>query len=356
MSTEAAAVRLRPARLLACLEVRAGYSEWQVEVDGLKGRAVAYPDLCGPLTPGDEVLLNTTAVELALGTGGLHFVVARLADRFEEPAPFPGREAGHVLKLRYTPLQRRVLSAEEEASPHRDAVQAFEGLAGTPVLAAELLSQAGAAAIAGRAAAPGVRIVLVLLDSAALPLAFSRLIARLRADGVLAATVTAGQAFGGDYEAVNVYSALVVARAAAGAGLVLVSQGPGNVGTRTEFGFSGLAVAEALHAADALGGRPILVPRVSDADLRPRHRGLSHHTRTVLRVLRVPVEVPLPRECSLGESGRHRIVEAGDADLESLRPYAGLLTTMGRGQDEDPAFFRAAAAAGAFAARAATGR
>jgi hypothetical protein len=131
-----------------------------------------------------------------------------------------------------------------------------------------------------------------------------------------------------------------------------VSQGPGNTGTGTEYGFSGLALAEALHAADALGGRPILVPRFSDADPRPRHRGLSHHTRTLLRVLRVPVEVPVPPGCTLQEPGRHRTVAAGETDLEVLRPYAGLLTTMGRGQDEDPAFFRAAAAAGKYAAKA----
>lgn len=313
-------------------------------------RAIAYASLSGPLRPGDEVLLNTTAVQLSLGTGGAHFVIAGPGD----PArpELAGREAGHILKLRYTPLQHRVLSAEEEASPHRAAVEAFRGLDRTPVLAAELLSQAGAAAIAARATARAARIVLVHLDSAALPIAFSRLVDRLREDGVLDATVTVGQSFGGDYEAVNVYSGLVVARAVAVADLILVSQGPGNVGTGTRLGFSGLALAEALHAAAFLDGAPILAPRMSEGDGRDRHRGVSHHTTTLLEALHVSVHVPFPTTASLPASGRHRVTaEDPSPAWPSLGAYRDMLTTMGRSLDEDALFFQAAAAAGVFAAR-----
>ena len=35
----------------------------------------------------------------------------------------------------------------------------------------------------------------------------------------------------------------------------------------------------------ALGGRPVVAARVSEADERERHRGLSHHTQAVLRAL-----------------------------------------------------------------------
>jgi hypothetical protein len=348
--------------LIACLEVRGDLSEWQVEIDGLPARAVAYASLTGALRPGDEVLLNTTAVSLALGTGGVHLVLARLHPAVESGHPhFAGREAGHILKLRYTPLQLRVCPVEDEASPHRSAYQQFRGLHGTPVVAAELLSQAAACAVAARAAGPHLRIVLIHLDSAALPLAFSRLIGQLRNAGILSATVTVGQSFGGDYEAINVYSGLAAAKSVAGADLVLVSQGPGNAGTGTELGFSGLSLVEALHAAEFLGGEPVLIPRLSEGEGRLRHQGLSHHTRTLLRCLRVGAVLPVP-DAATGslmpaeQSPPHRcMLECPEPVWPALETRREWLTTMGRGLDQDRLFFRTAAAAGLYAARRAHG-
>ena len=345
----------RIGRLVACVAVRGDCSEWRVELDGAEATAVAYGSLSGPLSAGDLVWLNTTAVALGLGTGGAHFVIARVAaDAPAEIQPyFPGRDAGHILKLRYTPLQHRVCAVEEEASPHRVALLEFRSLEGTPVLAAELLSQAGTAAIAARAVAPDARIALVHLDSAALPLAFSSLIHRLRTDGVLDTTITVGQSFGGELEAVNVYTGLAAARAVVGADLILVTQGPGNAGTGTELGFSGMALVEALHAADLLGGRPMLIPRVSEADLRDRHRGLSHHTATLLRSLRAPVIVPATEPLSLpaGVRVEHwwEVVDPTPA-WPAIERYGDLLTSMGRTLDQDRLFFHTAAAAGVFAA------
>lgn len=337
---------------------RPGCEEWEVELDGGElAPAVVLPELQTDLQPGDGVLLNVTAVELGLGTGGAHFVLGRLdPDTRGGPGPFAGREAGHILKLRYTPLQFRVLAAEEEASPHHAAVRDFRGLRGMPVLAAELHSQAGAAAIAARATAPGIRIVLLQLDSAALPFGLSRLGARLRSERVLDAVVTSGQGFGGDFEAVNVHSGLVVAACAAHADLVIVTQGPGNVGTGTEYGFSGLSLAEALHAAAILGGRGLLAPRLSDGDTRSRHCGVSHHTATLLRCTLSPVVVPLPTGFEwTADDSKHAAREFPQVDpapaAAALEPYRTALTTMGRTLDRDPLFFAAAAAAGIFAAR-----
>jgi len=338
-------------RLLACRATRGDCSEWDVETPTGPAVAVAYASLCGPLAAGDRVLLNTTAVELGLGTGGAHFVIARLTEPDAEA--FPGRDAGHVLKLRYTPLQHRVLCVEDEASPHRADLEAFHGLDGMPVVAADLHSMGVAAALAAHAARPSLRVAWLHLDGAALPLAHSRLVARLRAEGVVVATLTAGQAFGGDYEAVNVYSALTAARAVVEADLVIAAQGPGNAGTGTEYGFSGLCLAEALHAADALGGLPVVVPRMSGADSRPRHRGVSSHTRTLLRLLRVKATVPLPGPAP-GLPRRHAY-PIGDPPgaLPALEAWRDDLTTMGRRLEDDPLFFAAAAGAGWWAALAA---
>jgi hypothetical protein len=145
----------------------------------------------------------------------------------------------------------------------------------------------------------------------------------------------------------------------AGADVILVSQGPGNAGTGTELGFSGLSVVEALHAADYLGGEAILIPRLSADDGRARHRGVSHHTRTILGCLRAAVVVPVPAVPSQAfESGSgHRVVvESPEPVWPALEACRELVTTMGRGLDQDPVFFRTAAAAGQYAARRAIAR
>ncbi|HVG65021.1 MAG TPA: DUF3866 family protein [Actinomycetota bacterium] len=152
-------------------------------------------------------MLNTTAVALGLGTGGFHVVMARIGGPVDAPGP------GHVIKARYTPSQVRVLAVEEEDSPHRAAVAACTDLGGLPVVCAELHSMVPVVAAAARAVAGDLRVAYVMTDGGALPLAFSRLAAELRRGGLVAGAITAGQAFGGDLEAISLYSALAAARA-----------------------------------------------------------------------------------------------------------------------------------------------
>ena len=355
--------------LLAAVAKRPGAEEWLVRLaDGAETRAIAYAVFGGNLAPGQRVWLNTTAVELGLGTGGVHFILSPLDDGSNitglEIGAAPERAAGHLMKLRYTPLQHAVLAAEEAASPP----PAEPDLEGLPVVAAELHSAAMAAAVAGRACGAR-RVVYIMSDGAALPLPVSGLVARLRSEAVLTGTITAGQAFGGDREAVTVASALTAARAVFDADLVVVAQGPGSAGTGTAFGFSGLAQAEHLNATAALGGRPVAALRVSFADPRPRHRGLSHHTAMVLgrmTLARTAVAVPVLAgewEGALRRAivaaalpGRHELRRvAADDLLEAVAPYRDLLTTMGRTIEADRAFFLAACAAARLAVDPAAG-
>jgi hypothetical protein len=125
--------------------------------------------------------------------------------------------------------------------------------------------------------------------------------------------------------------------------------GPGVVGSGTALGTTALEVTSILHAARALRGVPIACVRVSDADERERHQGISHHTRTALELTLVPVVVPLPPAVDPTELGptQHRIRAVEVPDVAALLEAAGLqVTTMGRGPDEDPRFFAACAAAG----------
>jgi len=346
---------------------RPGAVELSVALDDAPGdhaSAVAYPELVGRVLPGDRVLLNTTAVALGLGTGGLHFVVA--VDR-PEPVEVVGR--GRTMKLRYTPAQVAVLAAEEQESPHHDALRDADDLHGLPVVWIPLHSMLGPVA-AGARAAGASRVAYVMTDGAALPSGLSRQIHQLRTAGILDGVVTAGQAFGGDIEAVTAFSGMLAARCILDADVLVVGDGPGNTGTDSPWGTTALQSAHSLNAAAILGGRPVAALRISFADRRQRHVGVSHHSMTALsRVALVPAHVAVPvlpdgerrdlvwstlREAKLDE--RHQLVEAnGQPGLDLLRRHGVEPTSMGRGREDDPEFFLAAASAGVLAGRMAAG-
>lgn len=306
----------------------------KVEVDGEP--AYVLTELIGPVAQGDEVVINTTAVDLGLGTGGWHFVHWNLSRReWSHPGP------GHIMKLRYTSLQADVGAAEEGSDPG-------DRLPGTVVVACALHSQLPVVAAAVHAVRPGTRVGYVMTDGGALPLALSDTVATLRDRGLLATTVTAGQAFGGDHEAVNVLSGLAVA-ARSGCEVVVAGTGPGVVGTGTALGHTGVEVAAIVDGAAALGGRPVVAVRWSDGDARARHQGLSHHSATALNLASRPHFVAVPSGAGISGGEASEVVETEQLALDST--LDGLaVTTMGRGPGDDPGFFAFAAAAGRLAA------
>lgn len=328
--------------------------------DPATARALAYPALVGEPIVGDRVLLNLNALALGLGTGGYGFVVA-LPDRLPPDAHGPG----HAVKARYTPLQAVVLAADEPDSPHHARLAGAVGLDAMPVVTADLHSAVPAIVAGIRATDENARIAYVMTDGGALPAWFSRALSGLT--DLLAGVITAGQAFGGDLEATNVHSGLLAARYALHADVAIVAQGPGNLGTGTAWGFSGTSVGEAVNAAAALGGRPVGAVRISDADARPRHRGVSHHSLTAYgRVALAPADLVVPDglpeplveavDAALAPlAPPHRLVRVGVGGLDAaLRALPVSLSTMGRGLDQDHSYFLAAAAAGRHAAHLAT--
>jgi hypothetical protein len=287
----------------------------RIEVDGIA--CVAYPALTGPVALGDDVVVNTQARELGLGSGGfdvLHLNLTRGLGR----APDPG---AHVMKLPYTPVQAAARHAEEEG-------ELTGSLAGMPVVCCSVHGQVAPVC----AALAGLRVAYVQLEGGALPLPLSDAVRALKSRGLLASSASVGACFGGDVECVTVWSALAWAKAE-GHDVAVCAIGPGIVGTGSRLGHGGLAAASAANAAATLGGRPVVAARVSGADPRDRHRGVSHHTRTVLELCPADVHV------------------AGEAHAEGWREAcAGLpLAHMGRGPDEDAPFFAASYAAGRLA-------
>jgi Protein of unknown function (DUF3866) len=350
-------IRIRRGVVRAVTATRPGAQELEVEVDGTTTPAISYPDLCGDLAVGDPVLLNSTAVDLGLGTGGWHLVVA------VEGRERTGVPPGHVIKARYTPVQTAVASVEES---HAAVLEASVGLRRMPVVCAPLHSMLAPIAAGVKRSAPDLRVAYVMTDGAALAGGFSRLVTELRTAGLIDGWITCGQAFGGELEAVTVWTGLLAAAEVQEADVAIVADGPGNLGTETTWGVSALASGHALMAAATLGGRPISALRVSFADTRERHRGVSHHSLTILAdVCKVEVNVPVPvlaeeaQRDEVWEALRarkledvHHLVEVdGRPAVDELHERGIDVRTMGRGIDDDPAFFLAAGGAGVLAGR-----
>jgi hypothetical protein len=344
----------RTGTVVRLLEERPGLQRIDVDLGDGPEKAYVLSQLTGTVAPGDRVVVNTTAVELGLGTGGWHVVHWNLArEAWSEKGP------GHIIKSRYTSLQADVGSTEE----HLEQLAEVESVDGMPVVAAALHSQLPAVAVAVKEARPGARLAYVMTDGAGLPLAMSDLVASLRDRTLLDATITCGHAFGGDYESVSIFSALAVARHVAAADVVVVAMGPGIVGTNTRLGFTGMEVGPILDATVALGGVPVAAIRASFADPRERHLGVSHHTITALRLAcRERVQVALPAiggeeerrlRTDLDAAGiakRHDVVDVAPPDVLGLFERHGLaITSMGRQAADDPVLYQAAAAAGVLA-------
>ena len=317
---------LRRGRVTAIVERHEGLL--RLEVDGES--CVAYPGVTGPVELDDEVLVNVQARSLELGSGGFDVLYANLTRGLE----LPPENSAHVMKLPYSPLQWAARHAEENEA-------LAERLDGTPVVCCSLHSQV-APVCAGLG--EGLRVAYVQVAGGALPVPLSDTVRLLRSRGLLAATASAGPCFGGEVECVGIASALAWAGSF---DVAVCAIGVGIVGTGTSLGHGGLAAADAANTAVALGGRPVLAARVSSADERDRHRGVSHHTRAVLSLCRDGVTVAWPAGLEAPDWVEPRV----EVDASGWREACGELplSHMGRGPDEEPSFFEAAFAAGRLA-------
>jgi Protein of unknown function (DUF3866) len=316
---------LRRGRVTAVVERVEGLS--RLEVDGVP--CIAYPRLTGPVALGDDVLVNTQARELELGSGGFDVLYANLTRGLDLP-PEPD---AHVMKLPYTPLQSALLHGEEGRSLPSSLEQ-------MPVVCCSLHSQV-VPACAGIGS--DRRVAYVQLAGGALPVSLSDALRVLRERRYIEATIAVGACLDGEVECASTASALLWA-AGEGFDVVVCSIGPGIVGTGSRFGHGGLAAAEAANAAAALQGVPVLAVRASESDERERHRGLSHHTSAVLELCLGDVVVPWPA----GFDAPPDLEGSADVDVAGWREAcAGLpLSHMGRDAETDPVFFAAAFAAG----------
>jgi uncharacterized protein DUF3866 len=331
-----------------------------VEIDGERRPAWADTALLGEMHEGDEVVVNVAAVALGLGSGGFDVVHVNLTRGLDAT---PAGD-NHVIKLNYTSLQHPVRPVEREVGrfiPPREGKGATALAA--PALVLPLHGHLAPAAWAAAQASPGIRVGYVQTGGGALPGALSRDVATLRERELLCGHVTAAPAYGGEREALSVAGALDAAANDLGWEAILVGPGPGIIGSDTALGHGGMAALDSAHAALALGLPTLLSPRLSSGDSRERHRGVSHHTLTILELLLAPVGVAVPGVAddlpmheevveALGSAAasRHRLTEA-PADLAAYATSSLPTTTMGRTIEQDPLFFAAPLAAGTVLAR-----
>ncbi len=312
-----------------------------IEVDGERRRAWADTGLLGEMREGDAVIVNVAALDLGLGSGGFDVVHVNLTRGLE------GRAAGkdHVMKLNYSSLQHPI-------DPIERSLGAEAGGPSVPVLVLPLHGHLAPASWAAMQRAPGMRLGYVQTGGGALPGSLSRDVVALREASLLSGHITAAPAYGGEHEALGTVGALDAAARRLGWDAVLAGPGPGIIGSGTHLGHGGLTALDTSHAALSLGLPTLLSPRASSGDRRDRHRGLSHHTLSVLELLLAPVSVAAPEgeeeiiaALRLACAGRHRL-QSGGFDLGGYAASGLPSHTMGRGIDQDPTFFAAALAAG----------
>lgn len=311
--------------------------------------AWADQELVGLCDIGDEVVVNTEALDLGLGSGGFDIVLVNLTRGLHGE----GADGDHVMKLNYSPLQHPVATVEREVG---DDEGAAEPSAALPVLALGLHGHLAPAAwaFASRALEAGHErpsIGYVQTGGGALPGTLSRDVRSLLEAGLLAGHVTAGPAYGGRHEAITLVGAIDAAGSLGWDG-VIAGPGPGILGSATTYGHGGMAALDVAHAGLSLGCPVILSPRLSSGDPRPRHRGLSHHSRTVMRLVLASVDVPLPEGSEemaavIAEEGRGRhTVTIEPVDLDGYLAAGLPARTMGRDLNQDPEFFAGPLAAG----------
>ncbi len=337
-------LKLRRATVLQAGPADGPEQELTISLAGERRAAIADVGLVGSSVQGDDVIVNVQARDLGLGSGGFDIVHVNLTRGLAGE----GVDGAHVMKLNYTSLQHAVQPVEEtqvgpsdtEAGPPHGggqseghAQRAEDRQAGEliglplerPVAVLALHGQLAAVAWAFAQARPEARLGFVQTAGGALPGGHSRTVRTLRERGLLAGHLTAGAAYGGEGEAISTAGALHHGLRALGWDAAVCGPGPGIVGSSSSLGHGGMSALDSAHTAIALGAQTLLVARMSSADERPRHRGLSHHTLTVLDLLLEPVTVALPAgiRSPAGADLRASLGSVFGSSTERVRATAG---------------------------------
>ncbi|SHJ48533.1 DUF3866 family protein [Paramaledivibacter caminithermalis] len=330
------------------IDAREGSMEIIVNINGKLEKAIAYKSLIDNIEEGNEIILNTTAQDLKLGSGGYHFVLANLKKTTKQ-----SMKNGHIMKLRYTPIQIRVNSVEEQGSKYHHVFNEFNSLKGMPVLIGGLHSVLAPLTVVLKGLNTRLSIAYIMTDGGALPIDFSKTVRYLKKEGYIDGTITIGHAFGGDLECINIYNGLIAAKEILNCDICIVSMGPGIIGTGTKYGFTGIEQGNIIDAVNDLEGVPICIPRISFKDRRKRHFGISHHSITVLsKIAKTKAYLGIPKFLDEREAiiknqiathdihKKHNVLFTQYSDIINMLKKSNItMDTMGRTLKDDMDYF-----------------
>ena len=350
-------IEYKAAKVIDVYSLDENVDEVILDIEHNSKKAYNYKKMTGNVDIGDEVLVNTTACSLKLGTGGYHFIIANL-DNLEKQM----NNWGHGMKLKYTPQQVHVSFCEEEDSPYHFLFQKRLKLQGKIVYIGELHSMLLPLCAYLKYNKRNIKISCIITDHGALPVFFSKNIRILKSLKLLDGTISIGNAFGGDYECVNIYTGLQMAFDILKADVTIITMGPGIMGTGTHFGFSSLEMGFYVNFIKNNEGKVLYIPRISFKDSRDRHYGISHHTLNILSYIvdvQIPIVLPIMKKNKVNFVMRQLkdynlinrfpiIFRSGRGIVDSLKYFNLNPDTMGRGFKEEKDFFYAIGAVGKY--------
>src|SRR4051812_46686268 len=211
------AVTLRRGTVVAVDEAGA-VARIRVSCNDEERPAISY----GPVEVGDDVVVNTSALDLGLGSGGFDIVHVNLTRGLD----VPGREDAHVMKLNYTSLQHPVDPVEIDVDHQMGGKRRSRG----PVAVIALHGQLPCVAWQAHQRLPDARIGYIQTWGGALPGPLSRVVQELKERQLIAGHITAGAAHGGEHEAISTEGAIQAAFEL-GWEAAIIGPGPGIVGS-----------------------------------------------------------------------------------------------------------------------------
>ncbi|ADQ46216.1 hypothetical protein Calkro_1360 [Caldicellulosiruptor kronotskyensis 2002] len=306
--------------------------------DGDVGIAINFLDINHEVKEGQEVLVNTTARMLQLGTGGYDYILP-----FEA---FKNLSKGHIMKLRYTPLQFSVLTEEEKNPDLFDKVPNFNDII---VIVCELHSMLLPLCIYLKEKVKRIKISVILNDWGMLNAKLSHNLEFLKENKFVDYIITCQEAFNGEFECINEINSLIFSQSL-GCDVAIISPLPGIVGTGTKFGFSSYKAVHVIEDVVRFGGRVVFPVRVSKNEKRQRHRFISHHSLTILNYVNCSVEIPIfdfedkiffakIYKILNNYRAKHTVAVVNEIDKMIVEKYKSIMSTMGRSYEQDCEYF-----------------